>query len=92
VLKRRFMMKPILVASDLNRKIRMEMDALYYAIGEVLSIEYSDGWWRPVVYFLKSLNKTKRNYEIHDKKMLVVIRDLENWRHLLEDTKLKFEV
>ena len=30
--------------------------------------------------------------EIHDKKMLVVIRELENWRHLLEGTKFKFEV
>ena len=34
----------------------------------------------------------QRNYEIHDKEMLVVIRGLENWRHLLEGTKYKFEV
>ena len=32
------------------------------------------------------------NYEIHDKEMLVVIRRLENWKHLLKDTKFKFEV
>jgi len=55
-------------------------------------MEYEDGKWRPVVYLSKSLNKMERNYEIHDKKMLVVIRDLENWRHLLEDAKFKFEV
>ena len=30
--------------------------------------------------------------EIHDKKMLAVIRELKNWRHLLEGTKFKFEV
>jgi len=34
----------------------------------------------------------KRNYEIHDKVMLAVIRGLENWRHFLEGTKFKFEV
>jgi len=34
----------------------------------------------------------ERNYKIHNKKMLAVIRDLENWRHLLESTKFKFEV
>jgi len=34
----------------------------------------------------------KRNYEIHDKEMLVVIRGLENWRHLLENVKFKFEI
>jgi len=45
-----------------------------------------------VAYFSKSLNKTKRSYEIHDKEMLVVIRSLKNWRYLLEDVKFKFEV
>ena len=38
------------------------------------------------------MNKTKRNYEIHNKEMLVIIRRLENWRYLLEDAKFKFEV
>ena len=38
------------------------------------------------------LNKTERNYEIHDKEMLAIIRGLENWRHLLEDPKFKFKV
>jgi len=32
------------------------------------------------------------NYEIHDKGMLVIIRWLENWRHLLEGTYFKFEI
>jgi len=45
-----------------------------------------------VAFLSKSLNETKRNYEIHDKKTLVVIRGLENWRHLLEGIKYKFEV
>jgi len=41
---------------------------------------------------LKSLNETEINYEIRDKEILAVIRELENWRHLLEGTKFKFEV
>ena len=44
------------------------------------------------MFFLKSLNEIEKNYKIHDKKMLVVIRDLENWRYLLESTKFKFEI
>jgi len=36
-------MKLILVAPDLNRKMRMEVDVLDYAIGGVLLIKYSDG-------------------------------------------------
>ena len=34
----------------------------------------------------------ERNYKIHDKKMLAAIKGLENWGHLLEDAKIKFEV
>ena len=51
-----------------------------------------DGRWRLVVFLSKSLNKTERNYKIYDKEILAVIRRLENWRHLLENTKYKFEV
>ena len=68
------------------------MNASDYAIGGVLLIECEDGLWRPVVFLSKSLNKTERNYEIHDKEMLVIIRGLENWRHLLEGACFKFEI
>ena len=66
------------MALDLDKKMRMEVDTLDYVTGGVLSIEGEDGLWRPVVFLSKSLNETKRNYEIHDKEMLVIIRGLEN--------------
>jgi len=72
--------------------MRMEVNALDYITGGILSIECKDKRWRPVAFLSKSLNKTKRNYKIYNKKMLAVIRELENWRHLLKDTKFKFEV
>ena len=40
----------------------------------------------------KFLNETERNYKIHDKEILAVIRGLENYGHLLKGTKFKFEV
>jgi len=40
------------------------------------------GWWRPVAYLSKSLNKTERIYKIYNKKMLAVIKGLENWRDI----------
>jgi len=58
--------------------MRIGVDVLYYAIGGVLSMKYKDGKWRPVAFLSKSLNKMERNYEIHDKEMLAVIRGLEN--------------
>jgi len=58
--------------------MRMEMDALDYAMEGVLSIEGEDRKWRLVAFLSKSLNETERNYEIHDKEMLVIIRGLES--------------
>jgi len=34
----------------------------------------------------------ERNYKIHDKEMLAIIRGLESWRHLLEGAQSKFEI
>ena len=48
--------------------------------------------WRPVVFISKSLSDTERNYEIHDKEMLAIVRCLEAWRHFLEETIVKFEI
>ena len=91
-MKERFIKELVLAALDLDKKMRMEVDTLDYATGGILSMECEDRRWRPVVFLSKSLNKTKRNYKIHDKEMLILIRKLENWRHLLEDVKFKFEI
>jgi len=91
-LKERFTKELVLAAPDLDKKMRMEVDASDYATGGVLSMECGDGLWRPVAFLSKSLNETERNYEIHDKEMLAIIRGLENWRHLLEGARFKFEI
>jgi len=72
--------------------MRMEVDVSDYAMGGVFSMECQDKLWRPVAFLSKSLNKTERNYEIHNKKMLAIIQRLENWKHLLEGTYFKFEI
>ena len=77
-LKEKFTKELVLVVSDLDKKMRMEVDTLDYITGGVLFIEYKDRKWRLVIFLSKSLNETERNYEIHNKKMLVVIRGLEN--------------
>jgi hypothetical protein len=87
-LKSIFTRRPILVAPELNKELRVEADASDYATGGVLSMKCEDQNWRPVAFLSKSLNETERNYEIHDKEMLAVIRCLEAWRHFLEGAKL----
>jgi len=58
-LRKRFTIELILVALDLDKKMRMEVNASSYVTGEVLFIECVDGRWRPVAYLLKLLNETK---------------------------------
>ena len=69
-------MRPVLVSPDLDKEFRVEADISNYATGEVLSMKCSDELWRLVVFILKLLSDTERNYEIHDKEMLVVVRCL----------------
>ena len=91
-LKKRFTEKLVLVAPDLDKKMRMEVDVSDYATGGVLSMECEDKLWRLVVFLSKLLNKMERNYEIHNKEMLAIIRGLEAWRHLLEGAHFKFKI
>jgi len=82
----------VLVAPDLDKEFRVEVDASNYATGGVLSMKCSDELWRPVTFISKSLSDTEKNYEIHDKEMLVVVRCLEAWRHFLKGMTMKFEI
>jgi len=38
------------------------------------------------------LNKAERNYKIHGKEMLAIVRCLDEWKHLLEGAQNKFEI
>jgi len=91
-LKRIFTTRPVLVVPDLDKKMRMEADALEYATGGVLLMKCKDKKWRPVAFISKSFNKAERNYEIHDREMFAIIRCLEEWRHLLKGVQGRFEI
>ena len=76
-MKKRFITELVVVVPDLDKKMKMEVDASDFVTEGVLLMEYANGRWRVVAYLSKSLNKTEQNYKIHDKEILVVIRDLE---------------
>jgi len=71
----------------------VEADSSDFATGAVLSQQSTtDGKWHPIVFYSKSLSSVERNYEIHDKKMLAIIRALEEWRHFLEGVTHPVEI
>ena len=69
---------PVLTTPADDQPFRIEADSSDFATGAVLSqLSAEDGNWHPVAFLSKSLWETERNYEIHDKEMLAIIRALE---------------
>ena len=87
-----FTIEPILAIPDIDREMKVEADTSDYAIGGMLSMKCKDGKWRLAAFISKLLNTTERNYKIHNKEILVVIRCLEVWRYYLEGVKLEFKI
>ena len=58
-LKRAFTTESVLAIPDINREMRVAVDALDYAMEGVLSTKCKDGKWRPVAFISKSLNTTE---------------------------------
>ena len=69
---------PVLMSPQDSEPFQVEADSLDFATGAVLSQQSTaDGKWHPVAFYSKSLSSVERNYKIHDKEMLAIIRVLE---------------
>ena len=88
-LKEVFTIEPVLTAPNLDKEMRVEVNASDYTMGGDAIYEVQ-GW--KVAFISKLLNKTERNYEIHNKEMLAIIHCLEAQRHFLEGARIKFEI
>jgi len=45
-----------------------------------------------IVFLSRTMQAAKRNYEIYDKELLVLVKALTKWKQYLQDTMKKFEV
>jgi hypothetical protein len=91
-LKRAFTEGPVLRHYDSEKEIQMKCDASDRKIGNILFQRSSNGEWQPVAYFFQKMNPAKCNYEIYDKKLLAVVRSLEEWRSECEGSKFPIEI
>ena len=83
---------PILVAADYTHPLCVESDTSDFVTGAVLSMLCEDEKWHPCAFLSKGLNDVERNYDVHDKGMLGIIRVLEAWRHYLEGAKHEIDI
>jgi len=75
----------VLISPNPTKPFHIEANSSDFATGVVLSqISSEDEKWHPVTFLSKSLSPVERNYEIHNKEMLAIIRALQEWRHFIE--------
>ncbi|KAH0613238.1 uncharacterized protein H6S33_009618 [Morchella sextelata] len=91
-LKKMFILAPILMHFDPDRKIVVETDASDYVSAGILSQRDDEGILHPVAIFSKKHSPAECNYEIYDKELLAIIRCFEEWRHHLEGAQFPIEV
>ena len=83
----------VLVSSQDSEPFRIEADSFDFTSGAVLSQRLpGEEKWHLVAFYSKSLSPVERNYKIHDKEMLAIIRALEEWRHFLEGAQHPVEI
>jgi RNase H-like domain found in reverse transcriptase len=71
----------------------IEVDSSDFSTGAVLSQQSSkDDKWHPIAFLSKSLSPVERNYKIHDKEMLAIVRSLKEWRHFVEGAEHQVEI
>ena len=90
---------PILRHFDPECHIRIETDALGYAIDGVLSqlasetrpdgvvIKTDLSQWHPVAFFSRKMIPAETRYETHDGELLAIVKAFKTWRHYLEGCK-----
>ena len=91
-LKRLVTLEPVLTHPNQDKPFKLEVDASGYAIGVVLSQWKEDNKLHPVAYFLATLNKAERNYDIYGLELYAIVRALQHWQWLLAGVKHKIEI
>lgn len=84
ILKTKLISAPVLAHYDNTAPTKVETDASDDTLAGVLSQQTPDGLWHPVSYFSQNMKGAERNYPIHDKELLAVVRALGEWRAELE--------
>jgi hypothetical protein len=84
----------MLILKHFNRtkEIILEIDSLDYVNGGVLSQYKDNGILYLVAFYSKNMAPAECNYEIYDKKLLVIIHYLEHWRPELESINIFIKV
>ena len=83
---------PALRHFDRSKETILEIDSFDYVNGGVLFQYDDEGVLYSIAFYSKNLTSTKCNYQIYDKKLLIIIRCLEHWRLELKCTDVSVKI
>src|SRR5260370_33817109 len=92
VLKSAITSTPTLAFPSKSGPFCLECNASNSTTGAVLLQQQEDRLFHPIGFMSKSFSNMERNYQIHDKEMLVIMCALEEWRHFLKGSDQKLEI
>jgi hypothetical protein len=70
----------VLIHFDETKPTKLETDASNGVISEALSQITNENEWHPIAFFSKTMNLAQCNYFIYDKKLLVIVLSLKEWK------------
>jgi len=70
---------PALQQPDMTKPFQLEVDASAFATGTILSQRDDRGKSHAIGFHSKTFTEAERNYDIHDRELLAVVRGLDNW-------------
>ena len=85
ILKKQIINVSIFRHYDRNRKIILEIDSSNWCLNEVLFQYDDDEVFHSMIFFNKKMISIECNYEIYDKKLLIIIRCLKHWKFEFEN-------
>ena len=67
----------------IKKLIRIKIDTLNLIIKTCLN-QKNKKFWLFIIYYLKKLSLIEQNYDVYNKKLLIIITLLKNWKVYLE--------
>ena len=87
-----FMKTSILRHFDSEWHIHIEINMFDYAVANILSQSDDEDQWHSIAFWFRMMIDVKRNYEIHDQKLLVIVSMFKHWQHYVKDNYHTVEV
>jgi len=77
----------ILKHYDWNADLCMKINALNHEVEDVLSQKSKTDQWHLIAYYSYKFKEAEVRWDIHDKKLHIIVLNFKNWQHYLQSSK-----